>query len=70
MWVLPKSSREISRLPDGRLFFLGDDGTWAVFENGAWGKPDGIPLSAVSDSKPLLESELNDLVAAGLTLPQ
>ena len=70
MWVLPKVSDTISRLPDGRLFFTGDEGNWLVFDGGAWVEPKGIKLGAVSDSKPLLESEVNDLVKVGLTLPQ
>ncbi len=70
MGVLPESSDTISRLADGRLFFTGPDGNWLVFEDGAWVKPKGVTLGAVGDSRPLLESELKELVKAGLKLPQ
>lgn len=64
-----KDLPDVSRLADGRLFFMGDEGNWKVFEDGEWKDPKGITLGMVTDSKPLRNSEIEDLMERGM-LPQ
>ncbi len=59
----------VSRLKDGRLFFMGDNGVWLVLENGDWVEPDDMTLRVVPDSTVLTHAEIRDLMSNGL-LPQ
>lgn len=60
---LMRFSTSISRLRDGRVIKLDDEGELFVLEDGKWvPAPAGITLGAITESKPLSEAEIADLL--------
>lgn len=57
----------VSRLFDGRLCWLRhSDGMALVFEDGSWVPAKGLTVGAVTESKPLSNEDISELISQGI----